>query len=88
MFSTGADFHQFPLSFDKFNQILLNNFPQDMDRKQTRGESLYALMNQFIARSGYQDSIAGKGKFNTGLYYKAHSPAQGNQNGRRDSAAA
>jgi Xaa-Pro aminopeptidase len=27
-------------------------------------------MNQFIARSGYSDSLNGKGKFNTTLYYK------------------
>lgn len=66
----GADFYKFPLDFHKFNQILLNSFPQDMDRKQLRGEGVYALMNQFILKSGYTDSSTGKGKFNTGVYYK------------------
>ncbi|WP_127127222.1 aminopeptidase P family protein [Pseudoflavitalea rhizosphaerae] len=66
----GSDFNKHPVSFDKFSQVLLYGFPQDMDRKQTRGEGIYALMNQFIARSGYADSLNGKGKFNTALYYK------------------
>ena len=65
-----VDFNNYPINFGQFSQVILNNFPADMDRKTNRGDALYALMNQFKAKSGYVDSTAGKDKFQHSLYYK------------------
>lgn len=66
----GADFNSFPINFNKFSEIILSNFPADMDKKQIRGDGLYALMNQFRTKSGYSDSTAGKDKFKHNTFFK------------------
>ncbi|MBO9635699.1 MAG: aminopeptidase P family protein [Chitinophagaceae bacterium] len=65
----GSDFNSFSIDFSKFRKIILNGFPDNMDRKITRGNGLYALMNQFIQKSGYTDTIKGGEKFAFGLYH-------------------